>query len=221
MSVGQNRAEQDQELSKVQAAQTLASLVAMLMELQRLEPDLTLDGLKALLLVALAVQDEDQLRLPSIGRISSELAKSTSGTSRLVTSLTSPDGPALIQRRLGVSGSRSEALLLTDRGRELVARLLHVTTSKPFETFETQTYERLLEARQRSERRNIKLRMVSVSEDSLGMVIVPPENFMSDEVQSWCEEFLSQPPQAENALEGLRIKFSSIPDAVHFRIRWT
>ena len=219
--MGKAKAKQVQELSKTEAAKALASMLAMLLELQRLEPELTLDGLKALLLVALAAEDEHQLRLPSIQKVSAELEKSMPSASRLVTGLSDPDRPALVQRRLGVSGSRSEALLLTDRGRELVAALLQAATGKTLEVFETQTYERLIEARKQRDGEIIKLKMVSVSKDALSMVVTPPEDFMSEEVQGWCEDFLSQLPRAEPAPQGMGITFSSVPDAVHFRIRWT
>src|SRR4051812_8465790 len=97
----------------------LASILAMLFDLQRREPDLTIEGLKALLVVALATSDDGQMRPPSVTKIARELDKTISSGSRLVSSLSEARMPPLMQGKLGVSGDRSEALLLTAEGRKL------------------------------------------------------------------------------------------------------
>ena len=205
-------------LDKEETFQTLAGLFGALMELHRRDPDMTLDGLKATLAVAVATADPKQMRLPSVGKVAEELHKSASRASRLLAGLSGPDGYIASQR--GIQGDRTDALVLTDRGRELVAALLSALTGKAITDFRPQTFENYVKARWIDQAQDTRLRQVAWDDGTLTLVVTPKEAVESKEIQEWMSEQLSQKPEPEETEKGVALRFATISDAVYFKLRW-
>ncbi|MFF8801428.1 MULTISPECIES: hypothetical protein [unclassified Methylobacterium] len=211
-------------LTHEEARRTLSDLLSALRHLEAAEPDITIEGFKALLVVALTSWGKDGMRLPDVTKISKVLDKSPSRASRIIGALSDPEGLALVEARSGLSGTRSESLIVTEHGKELVSSFLEVLTGRQIEELPFRNFEDLQNAKKSSNNSNRKiegyLKQSEFDKDTLTLKIGPKSDVMSDEVQDWCRNNLSKQPTMTADADQVYVSFAKVSDAVYFKLRW-
>lgn len=132
------------KLTQDEQREALQRLFHSLRFLHSREPELTLTGLLGLLDVALETMGGDIKRMPRLGHIAQRLDMSQSGASRLMATLSRGRGTrGTVRQGLGlvitndwVEGRRPDGYVLTEQGREHVARLISDITGREPDKFE-------------------------------------------------------------------------------------
>ena len=211
-------------LTHEEARRTLSDLLSAFRYLEAAEPDITIEGFKALLVVALTSWDKNGMRLPDVTKISKVLDKSPSRASRIIGALSDPKGLALVEARSGLSGTRSESLVVTEHGKELVSSFLEVLTGRQIEELPFQNFEDLQNAKKSANKSNRKmdgyLKQSEYNKDTLTLKIGPRSDVMSDEVKDWCRNNLSKLPTMTADADQVYVSFAKVSDAVYFKLRW-
>ncbi|TXN43621.1 hypothetical protein [Methylobacterium sp. WL7] len=206
------------------AKETLSDLLAAFKYLEASAPDLTFEGFKALLVIAHASWDKDRLRLADVTKIAKVLDKSPSRGSRIIGALSDPKGLALVEARSGLSGTRSESLILTGRGKDIVSSFLKVLTKRQIEELPFQDFEGLQAARESARESNrsseLYLKQSDYDKDTLTLKVGPKSDVMSGEVQEWCRDNLGSPPKMTPIGDQVSVSFAKVSDAVYFKLRW-
>jgi DNA-binding MarR family transcriptional regulator len=203
-------------LTKKETARGIASLFAIFSE--ALQRDMTAASVEAVLLTAAGTVDTDNPRPTTPGDVAKALGMSPSAVTRLMAKLADPDGPLLLEPVPGVTGSRSEGYVLTPRGRDFVAALLSALNGRPVDWPETHTVATFSQTKDSDG--PVKLRKVRWDEVSHTVVVTPAEAALSDEVQEWANEFLSDKPTINVTKEGAVLEFATASDATYFVLRW-
>ena len=211
-------------LTHEEARKTLSGLLSAFKYLEAAEPDITVEGFKALLVVALTSWGKDGMRLPDVTKISKVLDKSPSRASRLTGALSDPEGLALVEARSGLSGTRSESLIITDHGKALVSSFLEVLTGRQIEELPFQNFEGLQDAKNSAKNSNRKkeiyLKQSGYDKETLALKVGPKSDVMSDEVRDWCLDNLSAPPTMVPNADEVYVSFAKVSDAVYFKLHW-
>lgn len=211
-------------LTHEEARRTLSGLLSAFKYLEAAEPDITVEGLKALLVVALTSWGKGGVRLPDVTKISKVLDKSPSRASRITGALSDPEGLALIEARSGLSGTRSESLVITEHGKELVSSFLEVLTGRQIEDLPFQNFEDLQAAKRSADKSSCKkeayLKQIEFDKDTLTLKVGPKSDVMSDEVREWCRDNLSATPKMTPNTDQVDVSFAKVSDAVYFKLRW-
>jgi DNA-binding MarR family transcriptional regulator len=205
-----------EELTKKDTAQGLASLFSILDVLQ--QHDLTVASAQALIVAATGTVDTDHPRPANPGDVAKSLDMSPSAVTRLLAKLSDPEGPALLISAPALTGTRSEGYVLTAKGRDFVSALLSALHGGPVNWPETHTADTFSQAR--TSDRPVKLRKVRWDEETNTVVVIPAEAALSDEIQEWAGEFLSQPPAINITKEGAAMHFATASEAMYFVLRW-
>ncbi|MGH1591379.1 hypothetical protein ACRBEV_27195 [Methylobacterium phyllosphaerae] len=215
----------ENKLSQQRAKETLSNLLAAFEHLDYAAPGLTLDGLKALIAVALTSLDEGQTRLPDVSKVSRDLNKSLQSASRLIGIIADPKGLALVEGRSGLSGTRSDALALTPQGNKLLSTFLETLTGCEMEQLNVQNFEEFaarkneMIAANQSEP-NIYLKINRYDKATITMDVSPKSEALSEAIQDWCAKNLSGMPTIASEGESVRFRFAKISDAVYFKVHW-
>lgn len=211
-------------LTHEEARRTLSGLLSAFKYLEAAEPDITVEGFKALLVVALTSWGKAGMRLPDVTKISKVLDKSPSRASRITGALSDPEGLALVEARSGLSGTRSESLVITKHGKELVSSFLEVLTGRQVEDLPFQNFEDLQAAKKSADKTSCKkeayLKQSEYDKDTLTLKVGARSDVMSDEVQQWCSDNLSTPPTMTPDADQVYVSFAKVSDAVYFKLRW-
>ncbi|BAU88683.1 putative phosphoenolpyruvate phosphomutase [Methylorubrum populi] len=211
-------------LTQEEAKKTLSDLLSAFRFLEAAAPDITVEGFKALLVVALTSWGNDLVRLPDVTKVSKVLDKSPSRASRLAGALSDPEGLALVEARSGLSGTRSESLIITDHGKALVSSFLEVLTDRRIEELPFQNFEGLQgaknSARSSKKEKEIYLKQSEYDKETLTLKVGPKSDVFSDEVRNWCLDNLSAPPMMVPDAEEVLISFAKVSDAVYFKLQW-
>lgn len=211
-------------LTQEEARKSLNDLLSAFRYLEAAAPDITVEGFKALLVVAIASWGNDCVRLPDVTKVSKVLDKSPSRASRLVGALSDPEGLALVEARSGLSGTRSESLMITDHGKTLVSSFLEVMTGRQLEELPFQNFEGLQAAKNSannsSRKKEVYLKQSEYHKETLTLKVGPKSDVMSDEVRNWCLNNLSAPPAMVPNADEVYVSFAKVSDAVYFKIHW-
>jgi DNA-binding MarR family transcriptional regulator len=203
-------------LTKRGTAQSLASLFAILAEIQ--QRDMTAASAQAVILTAAGTVDMGNPRPATPGDVAKALDMSPSAVTRLMAKLAGSGGPSLLEPVPGPTGSRAEGYVLTPRGRDFVAALLSALNGRPVDWPETHTVATFSQTKDSDG--PVKLRKVRWDEASHTVVVTPAEAALSDEVQEWANEFLSEKPTITVTKEGAVLAFAAASDAMYFVLRW-
>lgn len=211
-------------LTQEEAKKTLSDLLSAFRFLEAAAPNITVEGFKALLVVALTSWGNDRVRLPDVTKVSKVLDKSPSRASRLAGALSDPEGLALVEARSGLSGTRSESLIITDHGKALVSSFLEVLTDRQIEELPFQNFEGLQDAknsaRNSKKEKEIYLKQSEYNKETLTLKVGPKSDVFSDEVRNWCLDNLSEPPMMVPDAEEVYVSFAKVSDAVYFKLHW-
>ena len=211
-------------LTHEEAKKTLSDLLSAFRYLEVAAPDITVEGFKAFLVVALTSWGKDGIRLPDVTKISKVLDKSPSRASRITGALSDPDGLALVEARSGLSGTRSESLVITENGKELVSSFLEVLTGRQIENLPFQSFEGFKAAKNFANNSDGKkegyLKQSGYNKDTLTLKVGPKSDVLSDEVRDWCSYNLSAPPTMTSNADQVDVSFAKVSDAVYFKLRW-
>jgi hypothetical protein len=206
------------------AKDTLSRLLLAFKYLESTVPDLTLDSFKAFLVIALASWDKGSLRLPDVTKVSKVLDKSLSRGSRVVGTLSDPEGLALVESRSGLSGTRAESLVLTERGKDLISTFLEVLTKQHIDEIQVQSFEGLQDARNAAKEQktdqHIYLKQTHYDKSTLTIIVGPKSDVMSEMIQKWCRDNLSEMPTMAPRGDQVSVSFATVSDAVYFKLRW-
>jgi DNA-binding MarR family transcriptional regulator len=207
-------------LMEDQFGQALSGSFAMLQALREQEPRISVAEVQAVIAVAMSTL-RSRTNVATVRDVADKLGLSTSGASRVLASLSDPDGLALVSSDRGIQGTRAEAFVLTDKGRALVAGMLAAMKNQPRGDFEAHTFETYAEARWIKKRETTTLRRISWDEDAQTLVVAPYEAAASKEIREWAAKFLSKEPKFERTDDGAAaLTFSTVTDAVYFTLRW-
>ena len=203
-------------LSRKKTALALASVFQVLEVLNRY--DVTDTSAQALIIAATRTLDEHP-RPVTPSEVAKALSMTVSAVARLLAKLADEDGAALLTSDRAIPGSRAEAYVLTKKGRVFAAALLSAFEGHSVELPVTHTLKTF--AKQLDTFAAPTLRKVKWDDESLTLIVSPAEAFLSDEIQEWVNEFLSEPPTVQGLTkEGVPLKFANITDAVYFTLRW-
>lgn len=207
------------KVTKKELGQASARLFRVLDLLQ--EHDITIAGGKVLLEVHVRTMDIDRPHVPSPSELAESLGMSVSSVSRMMQRLAEPDGPGLLQSDRAIPGSRAEAYVLTPRGRTFIGQLLEVMLlDRSVDQIEAHSLGSYARARWEQGLTSPKLQQVSWDEGALTLVVQPREAAQSDEVQARMNEFLSPKTKFKAVSKGIALTFTTITDAVYFKLRW-
>jgi len=191
--------------------------LAMFAEAGR-EPKLTAAQVHALLFVASDTRIARGLdRLPTVSEIARATSFTHSGASRLMGSLLK-EGLVLNDR--GIMGSRSEAFVLTTRGKDRVMRLLEGLTAAPISDLGVHSFMTFAHSRYAQKEATGKMNVVSVGDDPRTFLVTPADDALSEEVRVWCENSLTSVPDFRVGRSGVSVEFKTENDAVLFRMKW-
>lgn len=143
---------------------------------------------------------------------------SLSAVTRLMAKLADPDGPSLLEQVPPLKGARSEGYVLSNKGRDFVTALMIAHHGRIVDWPETHTVRTF--SRTKTDDNSVKLQKVRWDEASNTVVVSPAEAALSDELQQWAVEFLSEPPRINVTKEGAVMQFATASDAMYFVLRW-
>ena len=214
------RSRMSTKLSPSDMGQALSGLFAALQIIRKREPRITVAEIQAAVQVALQTMDLESTNLPAVSDVARALDMSTSGASRVLSGLAQEEGPALVTSNRGRHGTRSEAFVMTDKGREVITSMLTALTRQSAEDFQAHTFKTYAQARYIDETETTKLRAVRWDESTLTLVAAPAEEAQSEEIEQWYGLHLSAPPKLTPVEDGAALQFAKVADAVYFRMRW-
>ncbi|MGE7157567.1 hypothetical protein ACQKJ1_28120 [Methylorubrum rhodesianum] len=213
------------QLSQKEAKETLSNLLAAFEQLEVSVPGLTYDGFKTLLTIALSSWTENRSRLPDVTKVAKDLEKSLSSGSRLVGLISDPGNLSLVEARSGLSGSRSDALVLTPRGNTILSDFVETLTGREIGHLAVQNFDSFLEQKTYNTHNeqagdSIYLKLISYDKTDLSMHVAPKDDALSETISDWCRSNLSAMPAISSAKDDALFKFSKVSDAVYFRLHW-
>lgn len=184
------------------------------------EHGITPASAQAVLAIAMQTSQDVSPRVATPSAVAERLGMSLSAVSRLLAKLVEQGGPELLASDSTLLPGRSEAYVLTDRGREFVSRLLAAHDGQPSSSIRTHTIESYNQAVWAERRTGGMLRQTSWNDESLVLTVQPAAAAGSEDLRTWIEQHLTPGTTIERERENARITFKRPNDAVWFKLRW-
>jgi DNA-binding MarR family transcriptional regulator len=210
-----------EELDQPETRRLLEGLVAVLQAFRDEAPRISVAQVQATLVTALETMDTTQgERLPNVSDYAERLKLSPSGASRLMSNLSTASDEAkapLVEAERGSGARRSEAFVLTDTGRSLVARVVEVISGRTVKNFDTHDFLSFALARHGgTSGENVRVKLIGPKT----LLVSPRRDALSSEIREWCADHHLKLPTMKAVAGGIEMEFATENEATEFRLRW-